>query len=76
MQALEKIGVLESDEDRKGRRITEQGQRDLDRMCLVILFRVAVLTLCKVSLKPLSRLMRTMMSRRLIGVRFKILHSV
>jgi ribosomal protein S19E (S16A) len=31
MQALEKIGVLEQDEDKGGRRITEQGQRDLDR---------------------------------------------
>jgi small subunit ribosomal protein S19e len=32
MQALEKIGVLEQDEDKGGRRITEQGQRDLDRI--------------------------------------------
>ena len=31
MQALEKIGVLEQDEDKGGRRITQSGQRDLDR---------------------------------------------
>lgn len=31
MQALEKIGVLEQDEERGGRRITTAGQRDLDR---------------------------------------------
>ncbi|KLO87050.1 putative ribosomal protein S19.e, cytosolic [Fusarium fujikuroi] len=32
MQALEKIGVLEQDEDKGGRRITQAGQRDLDRI--------------------------------------------
>jgi small subunit ribosomal protein S19e len=32
MQSLEKIGVLEQDEDKGGRRITQSGQRDLDRM--------------------------------------------
>ncbi|KAK3116854.1 Protein component of the small (40S) ribosomal subunit [Teratosphaeriaceae sp. CCFEE 6253] len=32
MQALEKIGVLERDEDKGGRRITQSGQRDLDRI--------------------------------------------
>lgn len=31
MQALEKINVLEQDEERGGRRITQSGQRDLDR---------------------------------------------
>jgi len=31
MQALEKIGVLEQDEEKGGRRITQTGQRDLDR---------------------------------------------
>lgn len=31
MQALEKIGVLEHDEDKGGRRITQSGRRDLDR---------------------------------------------
>ena len=31
MQSLEKIGVLEKDEERGGRRITQSGQRDLDR---------------------------------------------
>lgn len=32
MQALEKIGVLEKDDDKGGRRITQSGQRDLDRI--------------------------------------------
>ncbi|EFQ93409.1 hypothetical protein PTT_09237 [Pyrenophora teres f. teres 0-1] len=32
MQALEKIGVVEHDEDKGGRRITQSGQRDLDRI--------------------------------------------
>ena len=32
MQALEKIGVLEQDDDKGGRRITQAGQRDLDRI--------------------------------------------
>ncbi|TEA21551.1 40S ribosomal protein S19 [Colletotrichum sidae] len=32
VQALEKIGVLEQDEDKGGRRITQSGQRDLDRI--------------------------------------------
>jgi small subunit ribosomal protein S19e len=31
IQALEKIGVLEQDEDKGGRRITQSGIRDLDR---------------------------------------------
>jgi len=31
MQSLEKIGVLERDEEKGGRRITQSGQRDLDR---------------------------------------------
>jgi small subunit ribosomal protein S19e len=31
-QALEKIGVLERDEVKGGRRITQSGQRDLDRI--------------------------------------------
>ncbi|KAJ6144405.1 40S ribosomal protein S19 [Penicillium chermesinum] len=32
MQSLEKIGVLEIDEEKGGRRITQSGQRDLDRI--------------------------------------------
>jgi ribosomal protein S19E (S16A) len=32
IQALEKLGVLEQDEEKGGRRITQSGQRDLDRM--------------------------------------------
>ena len=31
LQALEQIGVVEKDEDKGGRRITQSGQRDLDR---------------------------------------------
>ena len=31
MKGLEKIGVLEQDEEKGGRRITKQGQTDLDR---------------------------------------------
>lgn len=36
MQALEKIGVLEKD-SRGGRRISQDGQRDLDRIATAIL---------------------------------------
>ncbi|KAI0481251.1 40S ribosomal protein S19 [Xylariaceae sp. FL0804] len=36
MQALEKIGVLEQDEDKGGRRITQSGQRDLDRIAQTV----------------------------------------
>ncbi|ROT42043.1 ribosomal protein S19e [Sodiomyces alkalinus F11] len=32
LQALEKIGVVEQNEEKGGRRITESGQRDLDRI--------------------------------------------
>lgn len=41
MQSLEKIGVLEHDEEVGGRRITQSGQRDLDRMLyrLLIIWR-------------------------------------
>ena len=35
MQALENIGVLEKDEERGGRRITQSGQRDLDRESII-----------------------------------------
>jgi small subunit ribosomal protein S19e len=31
-QALEKIGVLELDEEKGGRKISQQGMRDLDRI--------------------------------------------
>ncbi len=34
MQSLEKIGILEKDEDKGGRRITQAGQRDLDRIAM------------------------------------------
>ena len=37
MQALEKIGVLEQDEEKGGRRITQSGQRDLDRIAFTTL---------------------------------------
>ncbi|KAK0637360.1 ribosomal protein S19e [Bombardia bombarda] len=35
-QALEKIQILERDEDKGGRRITQQGQRDLDRIAQTV----------------------------------------
>lgn len=34
MQSLEKIGILEQDEEKGGRRITQAGQRDLDRIAV------------------------------------------
>ncbi|KAI9724290.1 MAG: 40S ribosomal protein S19 [Chrysothrix sp. TS-e1954] len=34
MQSLEKIGILEQDADKGGRRITQAGQRDLDRIAM------------------------------------------
>ena len=34
MQSLEKIGVLEQDEEKGGRRITQGGVRDLDRIAM------------------------------------------
>ena len=37
MQALEKVGVLEQEEDKGGRRITQAGQRDLDRIAMSVL---------------------------------------
>ncbi|KAL1304025.1 hypothetical protein AAFC00_000466 [Neodothiora populina] len=37
VQSLEKIGVLEQDEDKGGRRITQSGQRDLDRIAMTTL---------------------------------------
>ncbi len=36
MQSLEKIGVLEKDEEKGGRRITQAGQRDLDRIAQTV----------------------------------------
>lgn len=36
MQALEKVGVLEQDEEKGGRRITQAGQRDLDRIAQTV----------------------------------------
>ncbi|KAK4124042.1 ribosomal protein S19e [Parathielavia appendiculata] len=36
MQSLEKIQVLEQDEEKGGRRITQQGQRDLDRIAQTV----------------------------------------
>ncbi|KAL8972237.1 MAG: hypothetical protein Q9183_000651 [Haloplaca sp. 2 TL-2023] len=34
MKSLEKIGVLEKDEDKGGRRISQAGQRDMDRIAI------------------------------------------
>ena len=36
LQALEKIGILEQDDDKGGRRITQAGQRDLDRIAQTV----------------------------------------
>ena len=36
VQALEKIGILEQDEEKGGRRITQAGQRDLDRIAQTV----------------------------------------
>ncbi|KAL8304507.1 hypothetical protein RB597_004336 [Gaeumannomyces tritici] len=36
MQSLEKIGILEQDEEKGGRRITQAGQRDLDRIAMTV----------------------------------------
>lgn len=38
MKSLENIGVLEKDEEKGGRRISQAGQRDLDREFLPLLF--------------------------------------
>lgn len=37
-QSLEKIGILEQDEEKGGRRITQAGQRDLDRTFYTIVY--------------------------------------
>lgn len=37
MQALEKIGVLEQDEEKGGRRVSQGGRRDLDRIAATTL---------------------------------------
>jgi len=36
MQALEHIGILVKDDEKGGRRITQQGQRDLDRIAQTV----------------------------------------
>ena len=36
LQSLEKIGVVEQDEEKGGRRITQAGQRDLDRIAQTV----------------------------------------
>ncbi|KAI0600475.1 40S ribosomal protein S19 [Biscogniauxia sp. FL1348] len=36
IQGLEKLGILELDEEKGGRRITQQGQRDLDRIAQTV----------------------------------------
>lgn len=59
MQALEKIQVLEQDEEKGGRRITQQGQRDLDRTYTCTL-RLNMANNKQVSPRPSTRLrMRT-----------------
>lgn len=55
MQALEKIQVLEKDEEKGGRRITQQGQRDLDRTYIRIL-GWGIANNAQVSPRPSTRL--------------------
>jgi ribosomal protein S19E (S16A) len=55
MQALEKIQVLEKDEEKGGRRITQQGQRDLDRTYICIL-SWSMANNAQVSPRPFTRL--------------------
>lgn len=55
MQALEKIQVLEQDEEKGGRRITQQGQRDLDRTYTCTL-RSNMANKAQVSPRPSTRL--------------------
>lgn len=64
MQALEKIQVLEKDEERGGRRITQQGQRDLDRECPSPETFVDVSDFQQGSPRPLLRLIRSPRLRR------------
>jgi hypothetical protein len=70
MQALEKIGVLEQDEDKGGRRITQSGQRDLDRKCCRLgqyrNFGIFANLMLQVSHRPQLRLMRKMMTSKFI----------
>lgn len=47
MQSLEKIGILEQDEEKGGRRITQAGQRDLDRMFYISIFQLHLSTICQ-----------------------------
>lgn len=58
MQSLEKINVLEQDEDKGGRRITQSGQRDLDRESPCSLVVASNANRFQVSPRPLSRLRR------------------
>ncbi len=65
MQALEKIGVLEQDEDKGGRRITQSGQRDLDRIAQTTV-EVRGRSVKRVELKLINRRLmraRTMTSK-------------
>jgi small subunit ribosomal protein S19e len=63
MQALEQLGVLEQDEEKGGRRITQSGQRDLDRMCDVGLKSGDQSLTCTQAL-PSTRSRRTTRRRR------------
>jgi ribosomal protein S19E (S16A) len=68
MQALEKIGVLEQDEDKGGRRITQSGQRDLDRKSTHTCRSMKIwLIREKVSHKPPSRQRRKKMTSRFLA---------
>ena len=54
-QALEKIQIVEIDEEKGGRRITQQGQRDLDRMCT----RLVSFLMMKPLLTPVAGIAQT-----------------
>lgn len=64
LQALEKIGVVEQDEEKGGRRITQSGQRDLDRKETLSGVFWHILTSDQVSHKPLSRLRMRRMTNK------------
>ena len=73
MQALEQIGVLEKDEEKGGRRITQQGQRDLDRTSLRLLVAHSFLALLGSTLtyRPMQELPRLVLRRRTKTKRMK-----
>jgi hypothetical protein len=68
MQALEKIGVLEKDEEKGGRRITQAGQRDLDRIAQTAVEVIPVLYLCRIQANIWLRPRKKMKTSRFIYI--------